>query len=57
MSPDFEHRAFLIDPDELLRLEKALRGSQQYLGSEHVPPTVMRDVEESLRLVEQIRGR
>jgi len=48
---------YLIDNEELLRIEKALRGAAQYLGQEHVPPTVTVDVREALRLTESIRGR
>lgn len=57
MNPGETPVTYLIDGEELLRLEKALRGSEQFLGQPHVPPSVMRDVTESLRLVEDIRGR
>ena len=50
--------AHIISNDELLRLEKALRGSDFVIQrADNAPPSVARDVTEALRLVEEIRGR
>ncbi len=48
---------FLVDNEELLRIEKALRSAQEYLGRESFPVSVRRDINEGIRLVEDIRGR
>jgi hypothetical protein len=53
-----EHEAtYLITSEDLLRIEKALRGSSQWLDRDSTPPTVLEDVQNGLRLVESIRGR
>jgi len=52
-----EHEiTYLISAEDLLRLEKALRGAEQYLPTGNIPPTVSEDVRNALRLVEGIRG-
>jgi hypothetical protein len=52
-----EHEVtYLITHEDLLRLEKALRGADQFLD-EDTPPSVREDVRNSLRLVEVIRGK
>jgi len=50
--------AHIVSNEELLRIEKALRGATFVLDrAENAPPSVQRDVQEALRLVEEIRGR
>lgn len=48
---------YLVSAEDMLRIEKALRGANQYLPDEDVPPTVREDLRNALRLVEGIRGR
>lgn len=54
---DNENVTYLISGEDLLRLEKALRGADQFLPTGNIPPTITEDVRNALRLVEDIRGR
>lgn len=53
---DNEGVTYLISGEDLLRLEKALRGADQFLD-EGTPPSVREDVRNALALAEDIRGR
>lgn len=54
---DNEGVTYLISGEDLLRMEKALRGADTFLDPTITPPSVREDVRNALALAEDIRGK